>query len=130
MDEYALPATYLQAEPSLELLSTLSPTRFDCILIDPPASWAWEQLAALPVPHLAANPTFVWLWCGSGNENGLEKGRELLAKWGYRRCEDIVWVKTNRSALDEVCRLSDLLWELTELCRHTGWLNFFAPDYY
>lgn len=27
---------------------------------------------------------------------GLEKGRELLAGWGYRRCEDIVWLKSNR----------------------------------
>ncbi|CAK5270972.1 unnamed protein product [Mycena citricolor] len=24
-------------------------------------------------------------------------GREVLAKWGYRRCEDVVWVKTNKT---------------------------------
>lgn len=28
---------------------------------------------------------------------GLEKGRELLASWGYRRCEDIVWLRTNKA---------------------------------
>lgn len=27
---------------------------------------------------------------------GLEQGRELLSAWGYRRCEDIVWLKTNK----------------------------------
>lgn len=31
--------------------------------------------------------------CGSGE--GLDLGRECLKKWGFRRCEDIVWVKTN-----------------------------------
>lgn len=35
------------------------------------------------------------MWVGSGAGEGLERGREVLAKWGYRRCEDVVWVKTN-----------------------------------
>jgi N6-adenosine-specific RNA methylase IME4 len=26
----------------------------------------------------------------------LDRGRQLLLKWGYRRCEDIVWIKTNK----------------------------------
>lgn len=25
----------------------------------------------------------------------LELGRELLAKWGYRRVDELIWVKTN-----------------------------------
>lgn len=33
---------------------------------------------------------------GKGDEDGLERGRECLAKWGFRRAEDIVWVKMNR----------------------------------
>ncbi|CAG8440212.1 2437_t:CDS:2 [Dentiscutata heterogama] len=28
--------------------------------------------------------------------DGLDRGRQLLLKWGYRRCEDIVWIKTNK----------------------------------
>lgn len=28
----------------------------------------------------------------------MERGREILTKWGYRRCEDIVWVRTNPNA--------------------------------
>lgn len=34
----------------------------------------------------------MFLWVGSGGRNGLEKGREILARWGYRRCEDICWL--------------------------------------
>lgn len=109
-------------------LSSLLPTKFDCIVIDPPLReyaqtypgrlpvsatdedsssesptpyWTWDELAALPISQIASNPGFIWLWVGSGkaDENGvsgLDKGRELLANWGYRRCEDIVWLKTNK----------------------------------
>lgn len=67
--------------------------------------WTWEDLAALPIPQIASNPGFIWLWVGSGKADdkgvsGLDKGRELLAKWGYRRCEDIVWLKTNKKKPD------------------------------
>lgn len=31
-----------------------------------------------------------------GSEEGLEAGRHCFHKWGYRRCEDIVWIKTNK----------------------------------
>lgn len=36
--------------------------------------------------------SFVFLWVGTGAADGLERGREVLAKWGFRRCEDIVCV--------------------------------------
>jgi len=79
-------------------LSALLPTKFDVILIDPPfsSSFSWDTLQSLPIPSLAADPSFVLLWVGSGAGEGLEKGREVLAKWGYRRCEDVVWIKTNK----------------------------------
>ncbi len=32
--------------------------------------------------------------CGSAE--GLEAGRHCLKKWGFRRCEDITWIKTNK----------------------------------
>ena len=54
-------------------------------------------LELTPAPALAADPSFVLMWVGSGAGEGLERGREVLAKWGFRRCEDIVWVKTNKS---------------------------------
>jgi mRNA (2'-O-methyladenosine-N6-)-methyltransferase len=73
--------------------------KFDVILLDPPfsSSFTWEHLQELPIPALAADPSFVFLWVGSGAGEGLESGREVLAKWGYRRCEDVVWVKTNNT---------------------------------
>ncbi|KAF9074485.1 MT-A70-domain-containing protein [Rhodocollybia butyracea] len=93
---YSLPPSYL---PFTEL-NTLSPSKFDVILLDPPFSstFTWDHLQELPVPTLAADPSFVFLWVGSGAGGGLERGREVLAKWGYRRCEDVVWVKTNHSS--------------------------------
>lgn len=93
--EHALPPTFL---PYSEL-STLHPTKFDVILIDPPfsSSFSWDELQNLPIPALAADPSFVLMWVGSGSGDGLERGREVMAKWGFRRCEDIVWVKTNKT---------------------------------
>ncbi|TKY86022.1 hypothetical protein EX895_004847 [Sporisorium graminicola] len=98
-------------------LGSLIPVKYDVVLIDPPleayeweaspaastsalsssadATWSWEEIAALPVPQLAAKESFVFLWVGSGAGDGLERGREVLAKWGYRRCEDIVCIRTN-----------------------------------
>jgi len=93
---HAFPPTYL---PFAEL-SSLHPSKFDVILIDPPysSSYTWEHLQELPIPALAADPSFVLLWVGSGAGEGLERGREVMAKWGFRRCEDIVWVKTNHTS--------------------------------
>lgn len=57
------------------------------ILISPPPSVAFEELKALDLSRVAATPGFVWLWVGSGVPGdgvGLEKGRELIASWGYR----------------------------------------------
>lgn len=94
--EYALPPMYL---PFSELVS-LQPSKFDVIVIDPPmsSSFSWDTLQELPLASLAADPSFIFLWVGSGAGDGLERGRELLAKWGYRRCEDVCWVKTNRDS--------------------------------
>ncbi|KAJ7579060.1 MT-A70-domain-containing protein [Mycena floridula] len=80
-------------------LSTLHPCKFDVILLDPPFSstFTWTDLQELPIPSLAADPSFVFLWVGSGAGEALERGREVLGRWGYRRCEDVVWCATNKS---------------------------------
>ncbi|PCH43013.1 MT-A70-domain-containing protein [Wolfiporia cocos MD-104 SS10] len=93
---HSLPPTYL---PYSEL-SSLHPSKFDVILIDPPfsSSFTWDDLQELPIPVLAADPSFVLMWVGSGAGEGLERGREVMARWGFRRCEDIVWVKTNHTS--------------------------------
>ncbi|GJN93445.1 hypothetical protein Rhopal_006501-T1 [Rhodotorula paludigena] len=106
-----LPALPADTDPSTTspmsaALSLLHPSRFDCILLTPPPSVTFSELAALDLGQRAATPGFVWLWVGSGQTGlggvdgggiGLEKGRELLSLWGYRRCEDIVWLKTNKA---------------------------------
>ena len=45
--------------------------------------------------QITGNPSFVFLWCGS--EEGLDEGRECLRRWGFRRCEDLCWIKTNKN---------------------------------
>lgn len=47
----------------------------------------------LDIGEVAANRSFVFLWCGSSD--GLDMGRFCLRKWGFRRCEDICWIRTN-----------------------------------
>ena len=94
LEDHSHPPLYLpltSAQPN-ETLWVVSPTRFDVILVTP--STSWEETAALPIRSLSADPSFVFLWVGRGDEEGLEKGRECFAKWGFRRAEDIVWVKT------------------------------------
>ncbi|EZG43329.1 SAM-binding domain protein [Gregarina niphandrodes] len=80
---------------------------FDIILIDPPwreyvartpgmeatqeNCWSLEDLKQLPIPAIAENPSFIFIWAG---DTHLDDARELLSCWGYRRCEDITWLKT------------------------------------
>ncbi|KAG8751715.1 hypothetical protein FRC12_012300 [Ceratobasidium sp. 428] len=99
----AHPPTYLPCSS----LSTLvdAQAKFDVILLDPPVCesaesggkdfFSWADVQAMPIPALAAEPSFIFMWVGSGAGDGLERGREVLARWGFRRCEDVVWVKTN-----------------------------------
>ncbi|KAI4351691.1 hypothetical protein L6164_006026 [Bauhinia variegata] len=85
-------------------------TKFDVILIDPPWEeyvhrapgvadhmeyWTFEEIMNLKIEAIADTPSFIFLWVGDGV--GLEQGRQCLKKWGFRRCEDICWVKTNKN---------------------------------
>ncbi|KAG0574220.1 hypothetical protein KC19_VG244900 [Ceratodon purpureus] len=84
-------------------------TKFDVILVDPPWEeyvrrapgigdsmewWSHEEIENLRIEAIADTPAFLFLWVGDAE--GLEQGRRCLKKWGFRRCEDICWVKTNR----------------------------------
>jgi len=88
-------------------------TKFDVILVDPPweeysrraahhhlPCWTHEEIERLNIEEIADSPSFLFLWCGSGGRLGddvfhIDQGRQLLRKWGFRRCEDICWLKTN-----------------------------------
>ncbi|XP_050225761.1 N6-adenosine-methyltransferase non-catalytic subunit MTB [Mercurialis annua] len=93
-----------------ELSPELLGTKFDVILVDPPWEeyvhrapgvadhmeyWTFEEILNLKIEAIADTPSFIFLWVGDGV--GLEQGRQCLKKWGFRRCEDICWVKTNKS---------------------------------
>lgn len=80
--------------------------KFDVILIEPPLEeyyrgtsstpgnfWNWDDILHLEIESIASHRSFVFLWCGSSE--GLDLGRNCLKKWGFRRCEDICWIRTN-----------------------------------
>lgn len=107
--ETASPPMYLRADLKSFDLKTLG-TKFDVILIEPPLEeyarggaavaagaprnfWSWDEILALDIGEVAAHRSFVFLWCGSSE--GLDMGRNCLRKWGFRRCEDICWIRTN-----------------------------------
>lgn len=83
--------------------------QFDVILIEPPLEeyartcgvtnvkfWDWDKIMALDVGELASQRSFIFLWCGSSD--GLDLGRLCLQTWGFRRCEDLCWIKTNHAS--------------------------------
>lgn len=104
----ATPPMYLKCDlRELEHLRQLD-CKFDVILIDPPLEeyqrtqgvtktkfWSWDDVLNLQIDEIAAPRSFVFLWCGSSD--GLDLGRQCLRRWGYRRCEDICWIKTNKN---------------------------------
>lgn len=107
----ATPPMYLHADLKKFDLKTLG-SKFDVILIEPPLEeyarggasvtmagaspktfWNWDEIMNLDIGEAAAHRSFVFLWCGSSE--GLDMGRNCLRKWGFRRCEDICWIRTN-----------------------------------
>ncbi|KAF6768664.1 hypothetical protein AHF37_08972 [Paragonimus kellicotti] len=101
----ATPPMYLRADLKTFDLNELE-SKFDVVLIEPPLEeyhrmtgavfdqhWTWEEIERLEIEQIIAPRAFVWIWCGSGE--GLDAARKCLRKWGFRRCEDICWIKTN-----------------------------------
>lgn len=103
--ETASPPMYLQTDLKTFDLKTLG-SKFDVILIEPPLEeyfrgttsapgnfLNWDEIKNLEIEAISSHRSFVFLWCGSSE--GLDMGRNCLKKWGFRRCEDICWIKTN-----------------------------------
>lgn len=103
LNKRATPAMFLKAD--LKTLDLNKLGKYDVILIDPPWEdyyndkedkeiWSYDEIADLKIEQLSESCSFIFLWVGSGK--GLELGRSLFKKWGFKRCEDIVWIKTNK----------------------------------
>lgn len=108
--DHACPPMYMQMDLRMtELSPDVFGTKFDVILVDPPWEeyvrrapgvgdsmewWSLEEIQSLRIEAIADTPSFIFLWVGDAE--GLDQGRLCLKKWGFRRCEDICWVKTNR----------------------------------
>lgn len=103
----ATPPMYLKCDLRLQGQLRQLDCKFDVILIDPPLEeyqrtqgvtktkfWSWDSLMNFEIEEIAAPRSFIFLWCGSSD--GLDLGRQCLRKWGFRRCEDICWIKTNK----------------------------------
>jgi len=110
--ERATPLTAKRVDLKTFDLTTLG-TKFDVILVDPPWEeyrrrrvacggedaaemevWTPQEIMNLRIDAIADTPSFCFLWSGSGVS--LQWGRACLRKWGFRRCEDISWIKSNR----------------------------------
>ena len=101
----AHPPCYLKCDLETFDLKQLN-CKFDTILIEPPLEeysrtygvtqtkfWDWDKIMALDIGEISSGRSFVFLWCGSSD--GLDLGRLCLQNWGFRRCEDICWIRTN-----------------------------------
>ena len=70
--------------------------RYDVVyVLPPPPGWTAEDVSRLGLGAVAESPSFLFLWSGSSCEE-VERGRALLRGWGFRRAEDICWIKTNK----------------------------------
>lgn len=108
ISETATPPMYLKTDLKTFDLKNLD-VKFDVILIEPPLEeyfrgtsstpgnfWNWDEILNLEIESIASHRSFVFLWCGSSE--GLDMGRNCLKKWGFRRCEDICWIRTNQNS--------------------------------
>ncbi|KAL3308594.1 N6-adenosine-methyltransferase subunit mettl3 [Cichlidogyrus casuarinus] len=75
--------------------------KFAVIMADPPwdihmelpyGTMSDNEMRALDIPILQ-DDGFIFLWVTG---RAMELGRECLKLWGYRRVEEIIWVKTNQ----------------------------------
>lgn len=75
--------------------------QFGVIMADPPwdihmelpyGTMADDEMRTLNVPALQTDG-LIFLWVTG---RAMELGRECLELWGYKRCEEIIWVKTNQ----------------------------------
>ncbi|EDO06946.1 MT-A70 family protein [Babesia bovis T2Bo] len=100
----ATPARYISADLRTFDFDSLR-VLFDVVLINPP--WRTPRMKALkqnfgwtlddliehvPVDKIVDAMSFCFIWC---DYYSLDDARAALRHWGFRKCEDICWLKTN-----------------------------------
>ena len=65
---------------------------------------------------MSSSRSFVFLWCGSSD--GLDLGRLCLQNWGFRRCEDICWIRTNARWTANYIQLLLILYDKAKISRN------------
>ncbi|BFZ57866.1 hypothetical protein PYCC9005_004921 [Savitreella phatthalungensis] len=82
--------------PSLPLI--MSPNSFDTLLLNIPRDTHPMDLYDLRLDQLAAavpEASFLWIMVRESTPVNLDSARELMRAWGYRRAEDVVWIKSD-----------------------------------
>ncbi len=102
-----------EVDPAAELLSALGGQSFGCIVADPPwrftnrtgkmapehrrlsryATMSFEDIAALPVGAVAAEPAHLYLWVPNAL---LPYGLTTMQAWGFDYKANIVWHKIRK----------------------------------
>jgi len=94
-----VPAQWIQCDVRYLDFDTLM--KFSVIMADPPwdihmelpyGTMSDNEMKGLPVAKLQ-DDGYIFLWVTG---RAIELGRECLQIWGYRRCDELIWVKTNQ----------------------------------
>lgn len=93
------PAQWIQCD--VRYLDLTSLGKFSVIMADPPwdihmklpyGTMSDDEMRDLNIPALQ-DEGFLFLWVTG---RAMELARELFDSWGYRRCDEIIWLKTNQ----------------------------------
>jgi len=93
------PPQWIQCDMRYFDMSVLG--KFSVVMADPPwdihmelpyGTMSDDEMRKLDVPSLQ-DEGYIFLWVTG---RAMELGRECLKLWGYARCDELIWVKTNQ----------------------------------
>ncbi|XP_071088181.1 N(6)-adenosine-methyltransferase catalytic subunit METTL3-like [Haliotis cracherodii] len=98
-DVYMYPPQWIQCDLRIFDMTTLG--KCAVVMADPPwdihmelpyGTMSDDEMRRLDIPGLQ-DEGFIFLWVTG---RAMELGRECLDLWGYKRCDEVIWVKTNQ----------------------------------
>ncbi|KAK7483066.1 hypothetical protein BaRGS_00025729 [Batillaria attramentaria] len=96
---HMFPPQYIQCDLRFFDMTTIG--KCAVVMADPPwdihmelpyGTMGDDEMRRLDIPSLQ-DDGFIFLWVTG---RAMELGRECLELWGYKRCDEIIWVKTNQ----------------------------------